>query len=391
MNTEGSQKGYRSAADKAREELDVIVAGAGMVGAAIAYGLAGLGQRVLLIDGADTDYRAAKANFGLVWLQGKGLNHPHYQRLSYRSVRQWPAFARELQEESGVDLHYERRGGLHFCLGEAELEARAARMQAWLRQAPEVGECVSILPRDALLRRYPGLALGPEVSGASVGELDGHANPLRLLAALQSGFQRRGGQLWGNSPVHGIRALSGGGFEVEAGTRRARAARLVIAAGLGSIRLGPMVGLDVPLRPQRGQILVTERLAPILPVPANGIRQTGEGTVMVGLTQEEVGFDLSTTTDAAVRMSRNALRVLPALAQARLVRQWSCLRVMTPDGCPVYASSQHFPGAYIALCHSGVTLAAVHAGEYARSLAAGAPPSFLDVFHHERFNVQKVA
>ncbi|EWM50297.1 FAD dependent oxidoreductase family protein [Bordetella holmesii 70147] len=198
------------------------MAGAGMVGAAIAYGLAGLGQRVLLIDGADTDYRAAKANFGLVWLQGKGLNHPHYQRLSYRSVRQWPAFARELQEESGVDLHYERRGGLHFCLGEAELEARAARMQAWLRQAPEVGECVSILPRDALLRRYPGLALGPEVSGASVGELDGHANPLRLLAALQSGFQRRGGQLWGNSPVHGIRALSGGGFEVEAGTRRAR-------------------------------------------------------------------------------------------------------------------------------------------------------------------------
>ncbi|OZI78021.1 NAD(P)/FAD-dependent oxidoreductase [Bordetella genomosp. 12] len=367
------------------------MAGAGMVGAAIAYGLAGLGQRVLLIDGADTDYRAAKANFGLVWLQGKGQGNPHYQRLSHRSVLAWPAFASELEEVSGIDLQYERRGGLHFCLGEQELQARAARMQAWRQQAPEVGDCVSILARDELLRRFPGLRLGPDVSGASVGELDGHANPLRLLAALQAGFQQRGGRLWGNAPVSAIRPMTGGGFEIDAGGRRARAARLVIAAGLGCIGLGPMVGLDVPLRPQRGQIMVTERLAPLLPVPGSGIRQTGEGTVMVGLTQEEVGYDLSTTTDAAVRMSRNALRILPALAQARLVRQWSCLRVMTPDGCPVYASSQQFPGADIALCHSGVTLAALHAGDYARGLAAGAPPSFLEVFHHERFNVQKVA
>jgi len=90
-------------------------------------------------------------------------------------------------------------------------------------------------------------------------------------------------------------------------------------------------------------------------------------------------------------MVRQALRVLPALAGARLVRHWSCLRVMTPDGCPVYAESRHFPGACVALCHSGVTLAAFHAGEYARALANGGPPSFLDVFHHERFPVQKAA
>ncbi|MCJ9709834.1 FAD-binding oxidoreductase, partial [Bordetella hinzii] len=87
----------------ASAEADVIVAGAGMVGAAIAYGLAGLGQRVLLVDGGDTDYRAAKANFGLVWLQGKGHGNPDYQRLSHRSVLDWPDFARELQAESGID------------------------------------------------------------------------------------------------------------------------------------------------------------------------------------------------------------------------------------------------------------------------------------------------
>jgi glycine/D-amino acid oxidase-like deaminating enzyme len=373
------------------QDYDVIVAGAGMVGAAIAYGLAGQGRRVLMLDGADTDFRAAKANFGLVWLQGKGHGHPAYQRLSHQAVGAWPEFAQRLQADSGVALAYERQGGLHFCMSDAELSARAARLDAWHAQAPELASCTRMLDRGELQRRFPAMRLGDAVAGASLGEMDGHVNPLRLLAALQAAFLRQGGTLLNRHAVTAIEALPGGGFVVGAGSYAARAERVVIAAGLGSAALGAMVGLDVPLRPQRGQILVTERLAPILPVPASGIRQTGEGTVMVGLTQEEVGYDLGTTSKAAVRMTRNALRILPDLARARLVRQWSCLRIMTPDGCPVYASSPLHPGADIALCHSGVTLASFHAGPYARALAGGMPLNTLDAFHHERFNVQKAA
>jgi glycine/D-amino acid oxidase-like deaminating enzyme len=69
----------------------------------------------------------------------------------------------------------------------------------------------------------------------------------------------------------------------------------------------------VPVRPQRGQVLVTERLAPFLPLPASGLRQTGEGTVMIGATQEEAGFDVSTTGDAAARLSRKTVDIVPAL------------------------------------------------------------------------------
>lgn len=60
-------------------DYDFIVVGAGMVGAAIGFGLAGMNRRVLMLDGADTDFRAAKANFGLIWVQGKGFEHPAYQ------------------------------------------------------------------------------------------------------------------------------------------------------------------------------------------------------------------------------------------------------------------------------------------------------------------------
>ncbi|MDB5849746.1 MAG: dependent oxidoreductase, partial [Rhodoferax sp.] len=91
-------------------DYDVIVAGAGMVGAAIGYGLVGQGRRVLMLDGADTDYRAAKANFGLVWVQGKGHGQPEYQRLSLSAVLAWPAFAEQLEADSGMALAYERKG-----------------------------------------------------------------------------------------------------------------------------------------------------------------------------------------------------------------------------------------------------------------------------------------
>ncbi len=369
-------------------DYDVIVAGAGVVGSAIGYGLAGAGRRVLMLDGADTDFRAAKANFGLVWSHGKGMGEPAYQRLSIDACRQWPAFAERLEAESGIDLHYEHAGGLQFCLSDGEMAERAGKLAAWHAQTPDLPDTARMLDRAELSRRFPTMRLGREVAGASIGEIDGHVNPLRLLSALQTAYLRRGGHLKHHHPVTGIRGLAGGGFEVAAGAFRARGRRLVIAAGLGSAVLGPMVGLQVPIRPQRGQLLVTERLAPVLPVPASGIRQTTEGTVMIGVTQEEVGYDLSTTPAGAAFMARKAIRVLPDLARARLVRQWSALRIMTPDGGPVYAAAPDFPGADIAVCHSGITLASFHAGAYARALAdGGALPDTLDVFHHARFAV----
>jgi glycine/D-amino acid oxidase-like deaminating enzyme len=373
------------------QEFDVIVVGAGMVGAAVGYGLIRKGRRVLMLDGEDTDFRAAKANFGLVWAHGKGQGQPQYQRLSLDAVKDWPLFAAQLEAESGMPIAYEQKGGLHFCLSEKEFSDRAARISAWHAQLPDSPVSTRMINRDELERLLPNARLGIDVVGASLGWLDGHVNPLRLLAAMHAAFLRRGGTLRTGQAVTSIKPLTGGGFEVVAGARAARGEKVLVSAGLGSAALGPLVGLDVPIRPQRGQLLVTERLAPLLPVPASGLRQTGEGTVMIGVTQEEVGFDFHTTSDAAVRMARKAVKILPDLAKARLVRQWSCLRIMTPDGAPVYASSKVYPGADIAICHSGVTLASFHAGAYAHALAQSTSSDTLDTFHYARFDLQKVA
>jgi glycine/D-amino acid oxidase-like deaminating enzyme len=371
-------------------QTDIIVIGAGTVGAAIAYGLARRKLRVLLLDGDDGDFRAARANFGLVWLQGKGINMPAYQMWTRSSTELWPDFNTELAEVTQTDVQYERNGGLTFCLSEDEFENRRLHLQRLHNQLGAADTDWEMLDRTALEKLLPTVPLGKDVRGASFGRRDGHVNPLKLLAALLGGVQRLGGVLRTRAHVRGIEP-GREGFTVVFGEERVSAPRLVIAAGLGSAALAQQVGLDIPVRPQRGQILVTERFAPFLPLPSSGFRQTSDGTVMIGATQEEKGFDVSTTGAAARTLSAKVTRIVPALASATVVRHWAGLRIMTPDSYPIYAQSEAYPGAFVALCHSGVTLAAVHAITVADAIVAGALPGSLDVFHQRRFDVPKAA
>jgi glycine/D-amino acid oxidase-like deaminating enzyme len=232
--------------------------------------------------------------------------------------------------------------------------------------------------------------LGPDVSGASFGRLDGHVNPLRLLSALHKSIVRLGGAIRNNVKVREI-AHSAGEFRLSVGDGVIAASRIVIAAGLGATALAKQVGLDVPIQPERGQVLVTERLDPFLPFAGSGLRQTNDGTVMIGATKDHVGLDTSTTEDAAADLCRKTIQIVPALAGVRLVRHWAGLRIMTPDSYPIYAQSESHPGAFVAVCHSGVTLAGFHAEQFAEAVLAGSLPDSLSPFHQRRFDVPQAA
>src|SRR3546814_14565732 len=110
---------------------------------------------------------------------------------------------------------------------------------------------------------------------------------------------------------------------------------------------------------------------------------------MIGATKEEVGLDTGTSTVKAAYLARKTLRIVPKLADLRLVRQWSGLRVMTPDSFPIYAQSESHHGAFVLLCHSGVTLAAAHADRLAEAIDTGSLPLSRDPFHPRRFSDRK--
>ncbi len=370
------------------ERFDAIVIGGGLVGSAIAYGLARAGLRAALLDEGDVAFRAARGNFGLVWVQSKGDGAPHYQRWTRRSADEWPGLAAELAETTGIAVGHERPGGAHLCLGEAEFTARQAMMERMRTQSGNFGFDYQMLDRRELAALLPGL--GPAVTGASWTPYDGHANPLNLLHALHKGLVEKGGRYLPDSEVTEALAAAGD-FRIRLAAGEIGAPKVVLAAGLGNASLAPRFGLSAPVKPLKGQILVTERTERVLPMPITTIRQTLEGSIMLGDSQEDVGFDTSQKPAVMQTIARRAVLSFPWLRNLQIVRAWAALRVMPPDGLPIYDQSAHFPGAFTANCHSGVTLAAAHANLLAPMVAEGALDRALDLFSAKRFDVPAAA
>lgn len=366
--------------------FDIIVIGGGLVGGAIAWGAANAGARTALIDEGDIAFRAARGNFGLVWVQSKGAGMPPYAHWTRRSAELWPSLASTLLETTGTDVALHQPGGLAFCLSESEFAQRAALVARMHDESGDLG--TRMLHRSEVRAMVPGL--GDSVVGAAFCPRDGHVSPLQSLRAFHTGIVNKNGIYL---PGRTVDAIEPGPrrFTVRCGTEDFAAAKLVIAAGLGSRALAPMVGLDMPVSPLRGQILVTERLRHLLDHPTHVMRQTQEGSVMLGDSQEDVGFDTSTTAPVIGQIAARNVRVLPALADARIVRIWAALRVMSPDGFPIYDQSPRYPGAFSATCHSGVTLAGAHALALAPAILAGTVPESLAAFSASRFAAREGA
>jgi glycine/D-amino acid oxidase-like deaminating enzyme len=361
------------------------VVGGGLVGAAIAYGAARTGMRVRVLDQGDAAFRASRGNFGLVWVQSKGSNLPRYARWSRDAVKLWPALQRELLDLTGVDASLRQPGGFWLGFSDADMRARFDLLEGLNRQVAEIP--FQIMDRSELRQYLPGI--GPAVVGGSYCPLDGDANPLMLLHGLHAGLRQKGAEVTTGVDVAQIRHDADNGlFEAVASDgQRWTSERLVLAAGLGNARLAPQVGLHAPVIPSRGQVLITERLKPFLNYPLNKLRQTCEGTVQIGSSSEDVGMDDSTTTEVIEWLARRAVETFPALSRARLVRAWGALRVLTPDGFPIYQASASCPGAYVATSHSGVTLAAAHTfviGPWTCGLTEA--PAEFDAFQGNRFS-----
>ncbi|MBT3658590.1 MAG: FAD-binding oxidoreductase [Rhodospirillaceae bacterium] len=362
---------------------DAIIIGGGLLGSAIGFGLARQGLGCVILDEGDTAYRAARGNFGLVWVQSKGIGKPVYADWTMGSAELWPGFAQELTERTGIDISYYAPGGIEICLSEAEFDERAQKM-ASLTGHQNGRFSHQMLDRKAMMERLPGL--GPDVVGGSFSPHDGHVGPLFLMRAMQRAFVDLDGVIRTDSRVHAIKR-DGDGFSVETPGGTVTGGKVVLAAGLGNKALAPMVNLDQPVYPLKGQVLVTERMAPFLDMPTTHARQTGEGTILIGSSQEDVGFDLSSGPEVIKRIADRARRCFPVLSKARIVRTWAALRVMTPDGIPIYDQSETMPGAFAASCHSGVTLAATHAMTFAKYVADGHLGSELDGLSAGRFDV----
>lgn len=370
-------------ATEGHASADVCVIGGGVIGLSVAWGLAETGWTVILLDGADTDFRASKSNFGLIMVQGKGKGMPAYFHWTLAASQAWPELAGSLRQRTGIDVALKQSGGLNIAPNAEALKTIIASYGE-LAKSVDGAFDFEILDRAALKDAEPHI--GPKMVGAAYCRQDGHVNPLRFARALAAAAEQSGVTLRANALVRSIKPVDAG-FEIRTAQGGVvHAGKVVLSAGLGSNDLAASLGFKSQLSPFHGQLMITEKLPHLLNYPNLILRQVDEGGIQIGYSAADLGYSDKESLETMQQFAKAAIDMLPALSKAKALRSWGALRIMSPDGLPIYQQSKDYPGAYFITCHSGVTLASKHVFEVPKWITGASDAPDLTAFSEERFH-----
>ena len=377
-------------------KADVIVIGGGVIGSSVAYHLSKRRVGVLLVEKKGLVSGTSGACDGLVYLQSKRPGA--HLKLAMESRKRFDS----LQEELGMDIEFRSHGGMVVVEKQEELEA----MRLFVEDQKETGLEVTLLDGKQARALEPSLSEG--ILACTYSPLDGQVNPISLALAFLQGAKARGAKICPFTGVTGFSRKSHHLVGVKT-TRGNIETRVVVnAAGVHAPEIGKMIDAEIPIRPRRGQLLVTEALPPLLtrgllsakylaakynPALAESgdlgvsIEQTKNGGFLLGSTREFVGFDRRTTWSAMKHIALQTSRIIPALRDVRVIRTFAGLRPFTPDGLPILGPVRNVEGFFMASGHEGdgIALSPITGELIAKWIAEGSPGMDLSAFSLERF------
>ena len=336
-------------------DCDVAVVGAGVIGQAITYELVSRGAAVTLIDPRGAGLGATQAAAGMLAPYIEGLDRP-VLALAVRSLEMYDAFVDRLTRDSGLGVGYLRTGSLQVAIGdeqEEELEAIAACARAH-------GVASQVLNAKETLEAEP--LLTPEATAGLLIPVHGFVVAGDLSAALAAAAIAHGARVLVPARARRI-GRRDGAIEVELDNDRVTARHVVVAAGSwsGQIQIDGVPAL--PVRPVRGQLLQLAWQGPplrrILWGPRCYLVPSGPGSLLVGATVEDAGFDERTTVAGVRDLLDAAGTLVPAAWQATFSAARVGLRPATGDEMPIVGPSRCLPGLVYATGHfrNGILLA----------------------------------
>ena len=370
------------------KKLRVIVIGAGIVGASIAYHLSRRKDVVVTVLERDEPCAGASGH-SFAWLNSFGKDPVSYHHFNRRSMDIWDRFARRLGGD--LDLHW--GGELRWERTPERAEAlrqRIKQLQAW-------GYPTRIISSDELCELEPGLSPGP-VTTASFSEIDGRVDPLKVIDACLQHAREAGAVVHTHTPVSELCRDGQGRIEaVNTPNGKISCDVVVLASGTDTTELAAAAGVHIPQQHSPGVIVRTDPQPPILqnvsvlhlpPIDEDRheihLRQSGDGTLAIGQGSQE-SVDRDDSQEHADDLLSRAVHYLPALAGARAIPTPVGYRPMPIDELPVIGFCEAAPNLYIALMHSGVTLAPL-VGELATpEIVDGARVEMLAPYRPERF------
>ncbi len=344
---------------------DILVIGGGVIGLTTAYHLAGGGVRVAVVDQGGMGEQASWAGAGILPDADPELAPTPVARLKALSVRLFPELSARLMEETGIDNGYRVCGGVE--LPEPGQPPGALPTEEW--HGP--GAACEMLSSWLFLEVTEGF-VGPQVIGAYLPGMAQVRNPWHLRA-LEAACGKRGVTLTPGWPVRGFER-DGGRVLAALGDRgRIEAGAFLVSGGAWAGQLLATVGIALPIRPVRGQMLLLRMSPGRRPIVLRGKRYIvprEDGMILVGSTEEEAGFDATTTDEALAGLREFAREVNPHLGDAPREKAWAGLRPASADGLPYLGAVPGYGNLHVAAGHfrAGLLLSPVTGEVMARHL-----------------------
>lgn len=342
--------------------LHIVIIGGGVIGTSIAWHLAKKAARVTLIESHDLASGSSGACDGLVFMQSKkpGI----HLGLAMESLKRFHFLKKALP----VDIEFRQTGGRVIIQTPAQYPA----MEKFVREQKDIGLEVCLMDAKQTLAAEP--LLSPDIYGSTWSSLDARVNPINLTLGFALGAKKNHARILTRTTVLGIHTQNNRVTGV-ATTQGDIAADLVVnAAGAGAGRIGQMAGIDLPIAPRRGQIVVTQAARPMISscmISAGYIavkydpslaaeqgegmsmEQTDNGNLLLGSTREFAGFCRENTLSGIRRIISRTTEVLPALTHLQVIRTFAGLRPYTPDGLPILGPVPSLEGFFMAAGHEG--------------------------------------
>jgi glycine oxidase len=368
------------------QSTDVAIIGGGVIGCSIAYQLSKAGVQVSVIEREEIAAEASSAAAGVLAPAGVLTGPKAGADLFLASWSITAEIIAEIEAVSGVQVEYYQTGALHLLTNADDQSSLQRYAEIWQEQGSE-----AIWLTGDEVHRYEPL-LYPAIDAALYVPESASIRPRLMTRAYAEAARKSGAHFYEHSEVTGLQQ----GFGRVTGVQTAqgqtiRCERVVIATGAWSEHIGSWLGMNIPVFPARGQILALRQLATPLKhtISGNGLYLVPkvDGTIYVGATVEQVGFDKSNTAGGIAWLLSSAIQLVPELEHAAIADIWSGLRPWSQDSYPILGKAPGWENVILATGHGagGFELSAITGKTIAELITTGQTPALIQPFGLERF------